>query len=188
VTAQPGGAPVQLRIWGTPDAATVLIGPGAGSATSRTAPDYPAASPGRAPDGSAAIPSHQVSGRFGEAGELLVTSDGLTAKWLHAFDGDSLWLSNGEQTWRLTEVASPSARQAKAQAGAVEVRSPMPGTVLVVDVAPGEEVTLGQHLLVVEAMKMEYAVRAAADGVVQDVLVKAGEQVAMGQLLVTWCC
>jgi acetyl/propionyl-CoA carboxylase alpha subunit len=67
-------------------------------------------------------------------------------------------------------------------AGALE--APMPGTVLRVDVAPGEPVRAGQTLVVLEAMKMELSVAAPADGTVRDVHVAAGQLVARGQALV----
>jgi acetyl/propionyl-CoA carboxylase alpha subunit len=67
-------------------------------------------------------------------------------------------------------------------AGALE--APMPGTVLRVDVAPGQAVEAGQTLVVLEAMKMELSVAAPADGTVRDVHVSAGQLVSRGQPLV----
>ncbi len=62
--------------------------------------------------------------------------------------------------------------------------APMPGTVVRVDVEPGAAVTAGQVLVVLEAMKMEHAVRAQSDGTVAEVGVQAGQQVESGALLV----
>jgi propionyl-CoA carboxylase alpha chain len=62
--------------------------------------------------------------------------------------------------------------------------APMPGTVVRVDVANGDAVSAGQVLVVLEAMKMEHAVRAQADGKVTDVGVEQGQQVESGALLV----
>ena len=61
--------------------------------------------------------------------------------------------------------------------------APMPGNVLRVLVGPGEAVTAGQPLVVVEAMKMEHQVVAPADGTVATVHVTAGQQVETGQPL-----
>ena len=54
------------------------------------------------------------------------------------------------------------------------VRSPMPGTVTVVEVAEGQAVTAGDRLVVVEAMKMEHVLTAPVDGVVRDLRARAG--------------
>jgi acetyl-CoA/propionyl-CoA carboxylase biotin carboxyl carrier protein len=59
----------------------------------------------------------------------------------------------------------------------------MPGTVLAVNVTEGQEVALGQPLLIVEAMKMEHTVTAPLDGTITDLMVKPGQQVAMDETL-----
>jgi acetyl-CoA/propionyl-CoA carboxylase biotin carboxyl carrier protein len=61
--------------------------------------------------------------------------------------------------------------------------APMPGTVLAVDVAEGDAVEEGQRLGLLEAMKMELALRAPYAGTVVTVGAKQGDQVALGQLL-----
>lgn len=65
------------------------------------------------------------------------------------------------------------------------VSTSMPGKVVAVLVAEGEAVTKGQGIVVVEAMKMENELRAAADGVVKTVHVSTGEAVTGGVPLVT---
>ncbi len=62
--------------------------------------------------------------------------------------------------------------------------SPMPGTVLSVHVSAGQQVAAGDRLVVVEAMKMEHAIRAAADAMVTKVLVVVGQSVDAGRVLV----
>ncbi|HLJ92938.1 MAG TPA: pyruvate carboxylase subunit B, partial [Gemmataceae bacterium] len=64
-----------------------------------------------------------------------------------------------------------------------QVAAPMPGLVVTVTVAPGEEVAAGQKLFTLEAMKMETTVYAEQAGKVADVLVKPGTQVEAGDLL-----
>jgi acetyl/propionyl-CoA carboxylase alpha subunit len=62
--------------------------------------------------------------------------------------------------------------------------APMPGTVVRVEAEKGQSVSAGEVLVVLEAMKMEHAVRAPVDGIVDDVLVAAGQQVDDGAVLV----
>jgi propionyl-CoA carboxylase alpha chain len=64
--------------------------------------------------------------------------------------------------------------------------APMPGVVLDVRCAPGDQVETGQTLVVLEAMKMEHVVRAPADGVVSDVRVAKGQHVENGALLLVF--
>jgi pyruvate carboxylase len=66
----------------------------------------------------------------------------------------------------------------------LQVASPMPGLVVRVNVAPGEQVGQGHKLASLEAMKMETTVYADRAGKVAEVLVKAGTQVEAGDLLV----
>ncbi len=60
----------------------------------------------------------------------------------------------------------------------------MPGTVLRVHVEVGQQVAAGEMLVVLEAMKMEHAVRALVDGTVTEVVVQQGQQVDAGASLV----
>ncbi|WP_343899151.1 biotin/lipoyl-containing protein, partial [Nocardioides aquaticus] len=61
--------------------------------------------------------------------------------------------------------------------------APMPGSVVAVLVGPGEEVSAGQAVLVLEAMKMQHTVTAPYDGTVAQIDVTPGTQVAAGEVL-----
>ena len=65
-----------------------------------------------------------------------------------------------------------------------QIAAPMPGLVVTVAVRPGDAVTKGQKLAVMEAMKMETVLTAPCDGRVADVLVTPGTLVEAGDLLV----
>jgi 3-methylcrotonyl-CoA carboxylase alpha subunit len=60
----------------------------------------------------------------------------------------------------------------------------MPGKVIAVKVEAGQQVTRGQELLVVEAMKMENAIRAPRDGRIKSVSAAVGDSVSPGTILV----
>ncbi|HEU5034935.1 MAG TPA: biotin carboxylase N-terminal domain-containing protein [Mycobacteriales bacterium] len=73
---------------------------------------------------------------------------------------------------------------ADAAAAAGSLVAPMPGSVVRVLTESGADVTAGQPLVVLEAMKMEHTVAAPADGVVSEVRVAPGQQVDAGAVLV----
>ncbi|HEU4820657.1 MAG TPA: biotin/lipoyl-containing protein [Qipengyuania sp.] len=64
-----------------------------------------------------------------------------------------------------------------------DIIAPMPGKVIAVDVAEGDQVTAGQRLIVLEAMKMEHALTAPFDGIVTELSVSAGSQVQVEAVL-----
>ena len=62
--------------------------------------------------------------------------------------------------------------------------APMPATVRAIAVAPGDRVTRGTTLVVLEAMKMELPIKAPADGTVVSLACRVGELVQPGVALV----
>lgn len=72
-----------------------------------------------------------------------------------------------------------------AAAGSVAVKAPLQGTVMKVNVKPGDTVTKGAPVAVIEALKMENDVPAPQDGVVASVDVKSGDSVKTDQVLLT---
>ena len=96
------------------------------------------------------------------------------------------------EPWRLNLPAPPPApppdvdvesHRPRAAEGATTVTAPMPGTVIRVEVEPGDEVRARQPLVVLEAMKMEIPVSSPFDGAVKAVHVSAGDRVAGGALI-----
>ena len=78
----------------------------------------------------------------------------------------------------------PQARRATPGVSESAIRSPMPGRVLSVSVRPGEAVSVGQELCVVEAMKMEQVISAPRAGVIKAIHVQPLQQVGADDLLV----
>lgn len=82
--------------------------------------------------------------------------------------------------------AAPAPVAAPAAAGAGEsISSPMPGTILAVNVSNGQAVKSGEVLMVLEAMKMENEIMAPKDGTITSVAVSKGATVDSGTLLCT---
>ena len=102
-----------------------------------------------------------IADREGRAAGILI--DGMTREWRQP---DSLRSDGAGQT------------------GSDRIGAPMSGTVLSVEVAPGEAVRTGRRLLVLEAMKMEHTLQAPRDGRIACVNVVAGAQVSDADVLV----
>jgi len=64
--------------------------------------------------------------------------------------------------------------------------SPMPGLLVDVAVQPGQKVTAGERLAVIEAMKMENILLASSDGTVAEVLAKKGESLSVDQPILSF--
>ncbi|HEX6256151.1 MAG TPA: biotin carboxylase N-terminal domain-containing protein [Euzebyales bacterium] len=113
---------------------------------------------------------------------LHVDVGGLVRRYVHADDGDITWVSDRGTVWAVRRQQQlAAAGDAEAHGG--PVLAPMPGTVLSVHVADGDEVRAGQPVVVMEAMKMEHQLRAPADGVVRKLSIGPGDQVARDQTL-----
>lgn len=113
-------------------------------------------------------------------GHVAVTLDGVR----HTFHRAGDWLGRDGDAWHVRDHDPVAASlTGAAHAGADSLTAPMPGTVTVVKVAVGDEVSAGQSLLVVEAMKMEHVISAPHAGTVAELDVTPGSTVAMDQVL-----
>jgi acetyl-CoA/propionyl-CoA carboxylase biotin carboxyl carrier protein len=110
--------------------------------------------------------------------DLEVTLDGVTRRYHCAFAGDALWLGRDGHAWGVREQAPLEAAATAEDGAGGPVLSPMPGTVTVVEVTEGQQVSAGQRLVVVEAMKMEHVLTAPVDGVVRELRARTGSTVA----------
>jgi urea carboxylase len=104
-----------------------------------------------------------------------------------AFDAER---ERWEQSGQAHYTADPAGDAASGDAaidiphGCMAIASPVTGSVWQVKVKPGDRITSGQELVVVEAMKMEIAIEADDAGEVIEVLCSQGSSVGAGQALV----
>jgi acetyl-CoA/propionyl-CoA carboxylase biotin carboxyl carrier protein len=139
----------------------------------------PPAFPLRVP-GLEAVAHRPRGGHTVTADRVTVTLDGVR----HTFHRAGDWIGRDGDAWQVRDHDPVAASLTGAgHAGADSLTAPMPGTVTVVKVAVGDEVSAGQSLLVVEAMKMEHVVSAPHAGVVSELDVTPGSTVAMDQVL-----
>jgi acetyl/propionyl-CoA carboxylase alpha subunit len=114
---------------------------------------------------------------------MVLTVDGVRQKVTIVHNDGRWWLQNGRNAAYLREVPLLPEPQPAADA-AGSLRAPMPGAVLAVLVEVGQAVTKGQPLMKLEAMKMEHTIRAAGDGLVEEIYYVPGDSVeADDQLL-----
>ncbi|MQA90912.1 MAG: hypothetical protein GEU90_11830 [Gemmatimonas sp.] len=115
-----------------------------------------------------------------ESHPLLVRTGGRNGTWHVTLNGRTL----------LVEAIDERSRTIREMSGAPTtdaekvVVAPMPGLIVRVEVEVGAAVTMGQGLIVVEAMKMENELKAPADGIVKKIEVAAGSAVEKGAVLV----
>ena len=122
-----------------------------------------------------------VRGRV-DGSTLWMELNAETRQYTIAAYDDVIWISDRGDTWEVhQEPQLQAARHADATAGPVV--APMPGSVTAVHVRHGDAVSVGQTLVVLEAMKMEHQVVARTEGLVTDVAVRAGDHVEMEQTL-----
>jgi acetyl-CoA/propionyl-CoA carboxylase biotin carboxyl carrier protein len=119
-----------------------------------------------------------------DGADLVVSLDGGVRRYALARDGERIWLGRGGQAWALREQPPLEAAGAATAASAGgPVRSPMPGTVTLVEVTEGQRVSAGARLLVVEAMKMEHVLTAPVDGTVRELRARKGATVERDAVL-----
>ncbi|MBX3095104.1 MAG: acetyl/propionyl-CoA carboxylase subunit alpha, partial [Cryobacterium sp.] len=123
--------------------------------------------------------------------ELTIELDAHTSTFVVAHSGSTLWIGSDGWSWpierisRERELRDRLARiERESHPASPEVRSPMPGTVVTVSVATGDEVVVGDTIVTVEAMKMEHRLTAPVSGRVT-VSVVAGGLVRLDQVVAT---
>ncbi len=102
--------------------------------------------------------------------------------WAVTDAGGAVWIHvDGEV---IVDAGAERAATRRAAAGDTGLEAPMPAQVTAVLVGPGDTVTHGQPLILLEAMKMELPVRAPSDGRIDAVNCAPGDRVSPGRALV----
>ena len=117
--------------------------------------------------------------------KYIVTLNGKNYE-VEVTEEDAVLLAVTEAAAAPAPVAAPApaaAAPAAPTAGGTNVPSPMPGTILSVNVAAGQAVKTGDVLMVLEAMKMENDIVAPCDGTVKQLLVSKGSTVNTDDIL-----
>ena len=139
----------------------------------------------------AAPATHRVALQGRDGDRLDVEVDGVRRRWRVATadgapigDGALVYahLGGGAEAMVHLEPRLPPPAPPRPEPG--RLTAPTPGTVVAVRVAVGDAVEAGATLVVLEAMKMEHAVRADQRGRVAEIRVATGDAVAEGALLV----
>jgi acetyl/propionyl-CoA carboxylase alpha subunit len=126
--------------------------------------------------------SHVTASRSDDRLELVI--DGEVVDYVVAVDRGTVWLGHGGGTARFDPAPARSGGRGSGGAAGLTLSSPMPGTVVSVNVEVGDEIPEGHPVVVVEAMKMEHTLRAPQAAVVREVAVTAGSRVDLRQVLV----
>ncbi|MCL4264601.1 MAG: acetyl-CoA carboxylase biotin carboxylase subunit [Anaerolineae bacterium] len=108
--------------------------------------------------------------------QLILTVDGWRQRVTAVCQQNVWWVQTEKGVVRLTAVPLLPEPQPAAGAGG-SLRAPMPGSVLAVLVTVGQAVKRGDALLKLEAMKMEHTIRAAGDGIVEEICYQPGDTV-----------
>lgn len=98
---------------------------------------------------------------------------------------NTLWVHSNGRTFAVENAGQGrKSRKAGSVIGSNQVASPMPGKITKILIVPGQEIEKGQAVLVMEAMKMEYTLKAEVAGKVLDIACLTGDQVVLGKVLV----
>jgi pyruvate carboxylase subunit B len=116
---------------------------------------------------------------------VLIGTRSVSVRISETANGIEVWPGNKRLSLSVYDERDRASGKSKhITGGATAVRSQMPGKVIKLLVANGQQVKSGQGLVVVEAMKMQNELPAPKDGVVANVFARQGETVAAGETLI----
>jgi 3-methylcrotonyl-CoA carboxylase alpha subunit len=116
-------------------------------------------------------------------GDVLETPDGRRIRFFATATPQGIQVRIEGRTWTLPSVASIRERESES-IDPHKLEAPLTGTILAILVEEGQEVTEGEEILLLSAMKMEHKLRAHEGGRVKTIHTKVGETVDAGALLV----
>jgi len=129
--------------------------------------------------------THEVSGARLADGELGARIDGAMRRFRASADSGRVLVHDGEHRLSLDTAEVYRRRDDAGDAAEHRIRAPMPGRVVLVQAGPGQAVYAGDVVLVIEAMKMELALKAPRDGVLAEVRAQPGDFVEADAVLAT---
>jgi biotin carboxyl carrier protein len=118
-----------------------------------------------------------------DGGATEITIDGRRERVWVVADRDTVFVHAFGRAWAL-DVVNPVEAKLREGAGADAALAPMPGVLVSLSAAQGDEVTEGQVLAVIESMKMQTEIKAPRAGVVERTPMAVGESFGQGTPLV----
>lgn len=118
--------------------------------------------------------------------KLILDIDGRRVEGTAAYDKGTLWVHLDGQTFTIEADKKRTTRGSRSGAATAhlgDIAAPMPGKIIKINGNVGDEVGENQVLVVMEAMKMEYTLKAPMKSRITEVLCEPGQQVALGQIL-----
>lgn len=136
---------------------------------------------------------HEVAPRDGgqddrrDDGRETLTIDGVEFAFTRAFqaegDGEAAFVRHDGRSYEIGFI-DPRAESAGHDTSRDEIHAPMPGAVVSVHKQPGDAAARGETLVTIESMKLQTALAAQRDGIVQDILRGEGETFEKDEVLV----
>lgn len=128
---------------------------------------------------------HTIEGARLHAGELSLRLRSQARRFLVRIDPRKITVHDGDKRLDLALVSAYRPKNASVSGNDGRIVAPMPGRVVMVKTKPGETVAAGQELLVIEAMKMELAIKSPRAGVMAELRAAAGDFVEADAVLAT---
>ncbi len=117
--------------------------------------------------------------------EIKIRHNGIDHKATVQVVKETLWVHYKGRTFAVeARASSRKSRKAGAGVSSDKVFAPMPGKVIKIFVNLGQEIEKGQAILVMEAMKMEYTLKAELSGKIAQIECCIEDQVVLGKMLV----